>query len=511
VVGAVGGLGGPEAPWLSGADGHGGRVAARLADVPEGQRGAALARFRRLRPVLEGRAPVARLARELGVARGTVQRWVARYRREGLAGLARRPRADRGRPRLSSALRHLVEGLALERPPRSAATVQRRAAAVAAARGWPAPSYKQVYTLVRRLDPALVSLAHEGPRAYRERFDLLYRREAGRPNELWQADHTPLDLWVRDARGRPARPWLTVILDDYSRAVAGYAVSLHAPSALQTALALRQAIWRKAEPHWHVCGIPAVFYTDHGSDFTSRHLEQVAADLPMALVFSTPGVPRGRGKIERFFGTVNQLFLSALPGYTPPGSPPATPALTLPELDTRLHRFLVEEYHGRTHGETGQAPQARWEAGGFLPRLPETLEQLDLLLLTVAQPRRVHQDGIRFQGLRYLDLTLAAYVGEDVVIRYDPRDLAEVRVYHRGAFLCRALCQELTGQTIGLEALTRARNERRQQLRTGLSERAAAVAALLAVHQPQAPPGQLPQPPAPPGAAPPRLKRYLND
>jgi len=50
-----------------------------------------------------------------------------------------------------------------------------------------------------------------------------------------------------------------------------------ASSAFNTALALRHAIWRKTEPGWHVCGIPNVFYADHGSDFTSRHIEQVAA------------------------------------------------------------------------------------------------------------------------------------------------------------------------------------------------------------------------------------------
>jgi putative transposase len=53
------------------------------------------------------------------------------------------------------------------------------------------------------------------------------------------------------------------------------------------------------------------------------------------------------------------------------------------------------------------------------------------LLLNVARSRRVQQDGIRFQGLRYLNL--AAYVGEDVTIRYDPRDAANcrgLRVYH---------------------------------------------------------------------------------
>jgi len=57
------------------------------------------------------------------------------------------------------------------------------------------------------------------------------------------------------------------------------------------------------------------------------------------------------------------------------------------------------------------------------------LDRLDLLLLTVAKPRKVHPDGIRFQGLRYLDPVLAAYAGESVIIRYDPRDLAEIRVF----------------------------------------------------------------------------------
>ena len=73
----------------------------------------------------------------------------------------------------------------------------------------------------------------------------------------------------------------------------------------------RQAIWRKADAHWIVFGIPEIFYTDNGSDFTSVHLEQVAADIKMRLVFSTPGRPRGRGRIERFFETVNQMFLCA--------------------------------------------------------------------------------------------------------------------------------------------------------------------------------------------------------
>ena len=45
-------------------------------------------------------------------------------------------------------------------------------------------------------------------------------------------------------------------------------------------------------------------------------------------------------------------------------------------------------------------------------------------------------------GRRYVEPTLAAFVGEQVDVLYDPRDLAEVRVYHDGGFVCRALCPE---------------------------------------------------------------------
>src|SRR5262249_60639603 len=111
----------------------------------------------------------------------------------------------------------------------------------------------------------------------------------------------------------PARPWLTTGVDDYSRAVAGTMVFLGAPSTLQTSLALRQAIWRKADPSWPVCGIPDVLYVGHGSDFTSSHLDQVAARLRFRLAYSTVARPQGRGKVERLFGTLNAALLRQLP------------------------------------------------------------------------------------------------------------------------------------------------------------------------------------------------------
>jgi putative transposase len=293
-----------------------------------------------------------------------------------------------------------------------------------------------------------------------------------------------LPILVKDGQGKSGRAWLTVIEDDKSRAIAGYRLSWSAPWAIQTALTLRQAIWRKEDPGWQVCGIPDVFYTDHGTDFTSVHLSQTGADLKIQLVFSQVGRPRGRGKIERFFQSVEQLLLEQLPGYTPSEAWPGAGephrreragVLTLEELEQHFRTWLLSDYHYRIQKGQRKGPQERWEEGGFLPRMPESLEQLDLLLVQVARKRRVQQSGIAFEGYTYIDPMLAAYVGEEVQIRYDPLDLAEIRVFFEDRFVCRAICPELSGQTVSLKEIVAARQAQRRRLRGEIVEREALV------------------------------------
>jgi transposase-like protein len=278
-----------------------------LTALSEEQRAQALQRYDIIRPALEKQTSQAQVARTHKLSPSTVQLWIKQYREKGLAGLTHARRSDKGSSRrLPEQAIRLVEGLALQTPPRSAASIHRQVSAIANEQGWKPPSYERVRQIIKTLDPALVTMAHQGAAAYREEFDLLYRRQAS-----------------------------------------------HA-------------------------------------------------------------------------------------------------TLTLAAFEQRFRTWLLEDYHQRIHEETRCKPAERWEAGGFVPRMPRSLEQLDLLLLTVAKTRRVQQDGIRFQGYRYIDPTLAGYVKEDVVIRYDPADLAEIRVFYHDRFLCRAICQELAGQTVSL-------------------------------------------------------------
>jgi len=216
--------------------------------------------------------------------------------------------------------------------------------------------------------------------------------------------------------------------------------------------------------------------------------------------------------MERIFGTINQMCLPSLPGYAPRGTADRAgqARLTLAELDAAIGTFIREVYNLAPHSETGMAPQQRWEAGAFIPRMPDSLEQLDLLLLTVAKLRKIHPDGIHFQGLRYLDPVLAAYVGETVTVRYDPRDMAEIRVFTGAGFLCRAICPELAGTTVSLKDITAARNARRRGLARGLRERASVVDRLLGAHQEQPPPG-VPETPVTASGPSSRLKLYRTE
>jgi putative transposase len=133
-----------------------------------------------------------------------------------------------------------------------------------------------------------------------------------------------------------------------------------------------------------------------------------------------------------------------------PWYPDAEALLTLPAFEQRFRTWLLEDFHRRRHSETEDQPKERWEKGGFVPRMPQSLESLDLLLLTVAKTRKVQQDGIHFQNHRYMDSTLASFVKEDVVIRYDPADLGEVHVFYQDRFLCRAVCAEPSDRKVTL-------------------------------------------------------------
>jgi putative transposase len=112
-----------------------------LTGLAEARRQEAMERFAILRPHLEGGTPLPEAAAAAGIPLRTAERWLARYRAEGISGLARRNPSSHRDGRFPDQLATFVEGLFLRRPPPSIANVHRTACEVAGKKSWPEPSH----------------------------------------------------------------------------------------------------------------------------------------------------------------------------------------------------------------------------------------------------------------------------------------------------------------------------------------------------------------------------------
>lgn len=448
-----------------------------LVQFTDDERDIAIQKYKIIEPYLNDEQTLKLVAENKSISIRTLGLWVKKYREQGLLGLARRTRCDKGLPRqYESSLQKTIEGIYLKKPMLSGANIHKLIIEYCHQNNLKAPSYRSLCRIIFNIPDDMVLLGQQGSKAYRQQYDLLNIRAAEQPNELWQADHVLIDIEVLNDKNNPQKPWLTVVIDDCSRVICGYELSFLSPSAQKTSLCFRHAIWRKPDPDWGILGVPETFYTDHGSDFTSKHIEQVCIDLKIRLIFSQVAQPRGRGKIERFFRTLNQKLIHTLQAVTQNGS--QRKYIDLKSLDALIYAFIIE-YNHTAHPEIRETPAARWQRNGFLPQLLDSLEYLDLLLLTEAKPRKIFRDGIRFQGLRYIDILLAPYIGETVVIRYSPSNITSIRVFYKGRFLCQPICSELSQLKIGIKDIQHARNERRQKLKKEIIERKSLVDAVI--------------------------------
>jgi putative transposase len=157
---------------------------------------------------------------------------------------------------------------------------------------------------------------------------------------------------------------------------------------------------------------------------------------------------------------LNREFFSTMPGYVSSSIEKRSPVaeteacLTLVQMERLLVRYIVDNYNQRIDARMGnQSRIGGWEAGRMaqLPLLGE--RELDICLLRREQ-RSVYRNGyIQFASLTYQGEHLAAYAGERVILRYDPRDITTIWIYQqqesKEVFLTRAHAQGLETEILG--------------------------------------------------------------
>lgn len=437
----------------------------------------------------------AAVSKQLGVTVRSVRRWQRRYREEGISGVLRTRRVDRGQSRIRADWEQFIirtykdgnRGSCKLSPAQVAVRVKVRAEELGE------ESYPSHMTVYRLLEPFRAEKKRvRGSLGWRgNRLSLQTREgleiEIEWANQVWQADHTKVDVLLVDSEGELiGRPWLTIVVDTYSRCIMGMHIGFDAPSAQVVCLALRHAILPKRYPvsydlqrDWGTYGLPQYLYTDGGKDFRSKHLEQVT--LALGIVPCLRRRPSDGGIVERPFGTFNTELLSGLPGYVSSNvgdrssKAESEACLTLQQFERLLVRYIVDNYNQSIDARMAdQSRIGRWEAGraAQLQLLGE--RELDICLMK-RDRRRVYRSGyIQFASLTYLGEHLAAYAGESVIIRYNPRDITTIWVYEQRdgqeVFLARAHAQGWETEILSYKE-AQVLSQRRRELGKAISTR----------------------------------------
>lgn len=275
--------------------------------------------------------------------------------------------------------------------------------------------------------------------------------ECTRPLQRVEVDNTPLDLLVIDEATRLVlgRPWITVMIDRFSRMVVGFYVSFRKPSVESVLRCLRHAMLPKrymGEKYpeiravWPCFGLIELIVCDNGLEFHAKDLEAACADIGTHLLYCQPRTPHLKGVIERFLKTLNYNFLHFVPGTTYSTyakrlnyDSVAKATLTLGELKQILHKWIVEVYGATYHRGINAAPLQRWSEGmeSDPPEIAPDPQRLKVYLGQV-ETRQLDQNGVQLNNLRYTSVALQRIRGDknsvEVTVRYDPDDLGVVHV-----------------------------------------------------------------------------------
>jgi hypothetical protein len=145
----------------------------------------------------------------------------------------------------------------------------------------------------------------------------------------------------------------------------------------------------------------------------------VCANLGIRLIHCKPYHSWSKGKIERFFSTVQVQFLPTLV-FEPVGS--------LEALNVRLWKWLETDYHQRAHGSlSGESPAGRFARLGTSLRLLERDAPVERLFF-MRQERRVRKDATFSLGADLWEV--AAHLrGQVITARFDPIALTRMEVW----------------------------------------------------------------------------------
>jgi transposase InsO family protein len=336
-------------------------------------------------------------ATELGVAASTVRRWVAAFRACGPAGLVHDgtgPKSGRwGRvdPRWIDMCHTVLAGHVTASRPTRAIILAEITARLGEQYGdgvVASPAKTVGYQLLGELARGTNAFegSTKGKRSIADRPPQAYGRlRATRPGEYVLLDTTRLDVFAMEP---VTCQWvqcdLTASMDLYDRCICGLRLTPVSTKAVDVAGVLYETVHPRIPNDQDMEALPAhgvpetvvldsrklvdaqgrpllpsvaaeTIVYDHGQVYVSQHVESVCARFGISLQPARPRTPTDKSPLERWFKTLSEGLLVALPGYK--GGDVHSRGLDaerqtfffLDELETIIREWTQLVYHCRPH------------------------------------------------------------------------------------------------------------------------------------------------------------------
>ena len=257
-------------------------------------------------------------------------------------------------------------------------------------------------------------------------------------------DHTPVDLELVSAitGENLGQPWLTLMIDAWSRVVLGYYLSYYSPSRVALMMVVRDCVRR-----WN--RLPNKLVVDRGPDFRSVYFDKLTSGYNSGKLLRPTGEGRFGSPGERIFGTANTSLFHQLTGNTKnrvlrrglsSTHDPAKFAIWTPDAFAELfEHWAFDVYPVTKHRGIGEKPRDRYQRSlrdhgdRGLVRIPYNDSFLFSTLPEAphSPTRKVGKGVVTIDHLEYRGLndSINPYNGQTGQVRIAPNDPSRAWIF----------------------------------------------------------------------------------
>lgn len=293
----------------------------------------------------------------------TIERWYRIYKDKGFDALIPTGRANLGLPRkLDHELQEQIRYLKTNYPRMSASAIYRQL------RDNGSIKYGDVSQSTVNRYVNLIALQAKTTTKHDMR-----RYERPHINEVWCGD-TSVGPYLKTPDGKKHKVFIIALIDDASRFIVGIDVFFN-DNFINLMSVMKSAVAKY--------GRPKLFNFDNGSSFKNKQMELLAARIGSVIHYDQPYTPTQKAKIERWFRTIKDQWMSCLD---------IRDFHSLDELRGNLLAY-VQMYNQTVHSSlNGMSPQERFfSEPECIKRLSD--EQIEASFLLEIE-RRVSTDSV---------------------------------------------------------------------------------------------------------------------